>query len=226
MTLLRSVCYFTFFLAWIAVGSAPAQAGTSAEELAEGAAVLEAYLEDLSTVRARFVQSLYDADGKLLSESTGEMWLRRPGRFRWEYREPFPQLMVADGERLWIHDPDLEQVTVRSLADTVADTPASLLISDDDYRDDFVLTATEPGEEPGALAIRLEPHGDAGDFEYLALRFREGELERMEAVDRLDQLTRIDFSKVKRGGRLRGNLFRFKPPDDADVIDQSNDADS
>ncbi|MEM9386408.1 MAG: outer membrane lipoprotein chaperone LolA [Pseudomonadota bacterium] len=216
-----------FGMTCLALLATPLQAGTSADELAEGAAVLEAYLSDLSTVRARFVQSLYDADGQLLSESSGEMWLRRPGRFRWEYRDPFPQLMVADGEKLWIHDPDLEQVTVRSLATTVADTPASLLISDEDYRDDFVITNTQPGPEPGVLAIRLEPQGaGTGDFEYLALRFREGELERMEAVDRLDQLTRIDFSQVKRGGRLPAKRFRFKLPEGVDVIDQSDDADS
>lgn len=191
----------------------------SAAALAAGAALVEEYLTSLDTVRARFLQALHDAQGRLQSESRGEMLLRRPGRLRWEVQTPYPQLLVADGEALWVYDPDLEQVTVRALAATLADTPASLLVNEGDFRERFVVTAVR-GDEATGRVVRLEPRDGAGDFVHVDLTFRDGELVRMEATDRLDQRTRITFEDVERGLRLRRSLFRFRPPADADVIDR------
>lgn len=187
--------------------------------LDEGGALVQGWLDDLTTLRARFAQTLYDGDGRLLSQSSGRMLLRRPGRFRWEVEQPYPQLMVADGEDFWVYDPDLEQVTVRPLGESLADTPASLLVGDGDFREQFAVMDTTR-EEDGAEVVRLEPRAAGADFAWVALRFRDGALLRIEAMDRLDQLTRIDFEAIERDVRLARRLFRFDPPADADVIDR------
>jgi outer membrane lipoprotein carrier protein len=180
---------------------------------------LSEYLEQTRTLRARFDQLLLDPAGEVLQRSEGELMIRRPGRFRWEYKSPYEQLIVADGERLWLYEPDLEQVTVRPQDDTLDNTPASLLSGGGDFTAHYRLTDVATTDD-GLRAIRLEPRSAGGDFRYLALGFDEGdELKRMELVDRLDQLTRIEFSAVRRGGRLRARLFEFEPPDGVDVIE-------
>jgi outer membrane lipoprotein carrier protein len=199
-------------------GAAEAEAAR-ADALAAGERTLRAYLEGTRTLRADFEQSLLGANGELLQTSSGELMIRRPGRFRWDYLQPYEQRIVADGQRLWLYDPDLEQVTVRPQQATLENTPASLLSGDSDFTRDYRLThamATDEGEQ----ALRLEPRVAGGDFSYLALGFdAAGELKRMELLDRLDQLTRIEFTNVRRDVRLRRGLFNFRPPEGVDVIE-------
>ena len=92
---------------------------------------LPSYVTDfftgLDTLQANFNQQVMDGNNKLLQSSQGHMWIKRPGRFRWDYEAPYRQQLVADGERLWSYDEDLEQVTVQKAADVLTSTPAMLL---------------------------------------------------------------------------------------------------
>ncbi|MDX1654714.1 MAG: outer membrane lipoprotein chaperone LolA, partial [Candidatus Competibacteraceae bacterium] len=84
---------------------------------------VQRYFQGLQSLSGDFVQQVFDADGRLLETSEGRMWMQRPERFRWDYRTPFPQLVVADGERIWLYDQELEQVTVKPMDTAMGSTP-------------------------------------------------------------------------------------------------------
>jgi outer membrane lipoprotein carrier protein len=181
---------------------------------------MQAFLDQVDTLRSAFRQSLFDDRGQLLETSRGVMALSRPDRFRWEYVEPFPQLIVSDGERVWIHDVELEQVTVRRVAGAIETTPASLLSSKRPVRDSFEVL--ELGERDGLLAVALRPKADDATFAEVRLGFDEGEnggLRLMELLDRFGQTTRLTFELVERNPELDPALFTFEPPPGADVVD-------
>jgi outer membrane lipoprotein carrier protein len=199
-------------VATIATAAASAQDTTATG----GAAALDDFLASVDTFRARFEQELWSADQQLLDTSAGELWLRRPNRFRWHYVAPFEQLVVADGERLWMYDVELEQVTVASLDETGGPSPAQLLSGDESVRDAFVVTAEF--EYDGLAWVRLEPKASGTDFSAVLAGFRDGALELIELVDGLDQVTRIEFIDATTNLRLDDALFEFEPPATADVL--------
>ena len=95
-----------------------------------GPGSLDRFLDETRTLRAEFSQELLDGGGNLIEEASGVFFLKRPNRFLWSYSEPFEQQVVADAENLWIHDVELEQVTVSPLAGAIASSPAMLLSGD------------------------------------------------------------------------------------------------
>lgn len=199
----------------LAVGVPGARA---AEATADRAATdrVERYLERLDTLRAEFVQQLFDRGGELRDESSGTLAMARPGRFRWDYRHPAPQLLVSDGRSVWLYDADLEQVTVRPVGDALSQTPAMLLAGKGRASETFVVRA---GAQSGGLEwVELRPRQDNADFSVVRLGFRGGDLERLDLEDRLGQTTRITFSRIERNPRLQPALFTFVPPPGVDVV--------
>ena len=192
----------------------PAGAAQAAED---SLARVEAYLGSLKTLSAEFAQVVRNRDGDIIERASGTLSLSRPNRFRWDYREPYQQTIVADGSRLWLYDSDLEQVTVRTLESGLGSTPAMLLSGDGDVRDAFEALAVErKGEWTWS---RLRPKQGDSDFEQVSLAFdARGELVAMELRDKLGQSTLIEFGAVRRNLPLGSELFRFEPPPGADVI--------
>jgi len=192
----------------------PAGAAQAAED---SLARVEAYLGSLKTLSAEFAQVVRNRDGDIVERASGTLSLSRPNRFRWDYREPYQQTIVADGSRLWLYDSDLEQVTVRTLESGLGSTPAMLLSGDGDVRDAFEALAVErKGEWTWS---RLRPKQGDSDFEQVSLAFdARGELVAMELRDKLGQATLIELGAVRRNLPLGGELFRFEPPAGADVI--------
>ena len=182
----------------------------------EGERATRAFFEQVQSLRAHFTQELVQAGSGTLQRSSGEVVLQRPGRFRWDYREPFRQVIVADGERLWFYDTDLEQVTVKDLEEGLGGTPAALLTSRRPLDESFKL-AELPAVD-GLARAELRPKARDGNFESIQLGFRGGELESMEIIDSFGQLTRLGFSAVERNPKLDPALFRFTPPAGVDVI--------
>lgn len=191
-----------------------------ASHAADAVARVDAYLGSLKTLSADFVQVVQDKAGQVTDRATGTLKLSRPDRFRWDYAQPYVQTIVADGKKLWLYDPDLQQVTVRSLAQGLGATPAMLLSGAGKVGDAF-----KPGPvevQQGLTWCRLVPSGQGSDFERVSLGFdTRNELAAMELVDKLGQTTTIRFAGVKRGARLDDALFRFVPPAGADVIGES-----
>jgi outer membrane lipoprotein carrier protein len=194
--------------------------GGTADAAADAADAVErvsAYLAGVKTLSASFVQVVRDREGRITERATGTLSIARPDRFRWDYREPYEQVIVADGRRLWLYDSDLQQVTVRGLEEGLGSTPAMLLSGAGRLADSFGPLGVEPDGD--WTWCRLKPLAANSDFESVSLALKgKGELAAMELVDKLGQTTRIDFSGLARNLPVDDGQFRFEPPAGADVI--------
>lgn len=187
---------------------------------ADSIARVDAYLARLTTLTAEFVQVVQDKQGQVTERASGTLSISRPNRFRWDYQQPYAQTIVADGRKLWLYDPDLGQVTVRSLEQGLGATPAMLLSGSGKVGDAFSAGPIEP--QQGLTWYRLAPKQKGSDFERVSLGFDgRDELAAMELVDKLGQTTTIEFSRVRRGAVLGDAPFRFVPPAGADVIGEA-----
>jgi len=178
---------------------------------------VDTYLASLHTLSTSFVQVVRDREGQITNRATGTLTLSRPNRFRWDYREPYVQTIVADGRKLWLYDADLQQVTVRPLEQGLGSTPAMLLSGEGRVADAFEAATLERRGEFTWCGLKPRQHGS--DFERVSLAFdRRGELAAMELIDKLGQSTEITFASARRNVKVDEAAFRFVPPNGADVI--------
>ena len=182
----------------------------------EGMERLNTFFTDVRSVSANFSQQVLDPNDKALQQTSGTMMLLRPGRFRWDYTKPYQQLIISDGEKVWLHDVDLEQVTVRKIDAALGSTPALLLSSDEKIEDNF--TIRELGIQHDLAWVELLPKNKDSGFETLVLAFGENDLKHMELKDSFGQLTRLSFTNIKRNPDLDPAQFDFLPPEGVDVI--------
>lgn len=185
-------------------------------DVAAGRQRVEGFLQGLQSLQAQFKQTLTDRGGQTVEEASGTLAIRRPDRFRWDYRQPNEQVIVADGSRIWLYDADLEQVTVRKLDDTLSATPAMLLSGQGNLPDNF--TVTQASQEGTTLWVRLEPRRDDTDFKWVRLGFAGETLQFMQLADKLGQTTHLEFSQLERNPPIDPSRFTFTVPPGADVI--------
>ncbi|NJD24047.1 MAG: outer membrane lipoprotein chaperone LolA [Betaproteobacteria bacterium] len=176
---------------------------------------LHRFLQDTRTLRADFAQAVV-ARGRKAQESSGTLAISRPGKLRWEIVKPYPQLVVGDGEKIWIHDPELKQVTVRKSGQALGGSPAALLAGKNELERDFVLK--EAGEADGLAWVEATPRQADSGFEKVRLGFAGADLRAMELYDNFGQTTHIRFSKLVRNPVLPPDTFRFVPPAGSDVV--------
>jgi len=150
---------------------------------------LQAFTGGLESFTAGFVQTLYDEDQRPIQESHGKAWLERPGLFRWEYETPYEQTIVADGSHLWIHDEDLDQVTVKKADQALGTAPIMLLSGTEPLSDQFEIN--DLGQREGLHWVGRRPEGGDTDFRRIYL----------------GRNVPIDAAR-----------FRFTPPEGTDVI--------
>ncbi len=174
---------------------------------------LVAALSQLNNLSGQFEQSLVDDQGTLLQESSGTFLLKRPGYFRWETMEPFPQLLVSDLQSIWLYDPDLEQVTIRSYDQKLSQTPALLLNGDaEQIRRQYTVDKLSDDE------YRLTPIEQQDLFNILDVVFVEGQLSRMSLVDSLGQTTTFHLINTATDQDIQLSDFTFEPPEGTDII--------
>ena len=193
-----------------------ALATAHASRAEDGRALLDHFLNDVTTLAARFDQSLVDADGILVEESSGSMEIQRPGRFRWAYDEPYEQLMIADGLNVWSYDVDLEQVTVKPQQEVLGNTPALLLGGSADVLEDFRIV--ESTTDRSTTWVTLEPLSDGNGFTKLELGFDDGNLRRMIFTDNLQQSTLIVLYDLEINQPIESANFEFSPPPGVDLV--------
>jgi len=196
--------------ALLAVLLAPALA------LASGVERFQSYLRSTQTARADFEQKVFDREGKLVQQSKGSFAFLRPGRFRWSYAQPYAQLIVGDGARVWIYDEDLNQVTVRAMARALGSTPAALLAGAADVERAFELS--EAGVRDGLEWLAAKPREREAGFERILLGMGTAGVQAMELTDYFGQTTVLRFSGIVRNPPLDAAAFRFVPPKGADVL--------
>jgi len=185
------------------------QAGTGSDRL-------QHFFDHLNGLKADFTQTVIDANSVTLQNASGTLELLRPGRFRWDYEKPYKQLIVADGKKVSIYDPDLDQVTVKLLDQTIGNMPALLLSNNQPLEDSFKIT--ELGKKDGLEWVELDPMDRDTSFEKIRLAFNEQTLQTMELVDSFGQTTQLVFSKMQRNPDIDPEIFHFTPPPDVDVI--------
>jgi outer membrane lipoprotein carrier protein len=181
------------------------------------AAALAERLGALERLHGRFEQSLLDGRGVLLQHATGTFWADRPDRFRWETEAPFPEVLIGDGETLWLWDPDLEQVTIRPWDERLEGTPARLLSgAPEDLVDGFEVTLLE--DDGARAAFSLRPLAEDGLFERLEIVFADALPTRLVIHDGLGQRTEVTLRDVTTSFEADPERYRFEIPEGADVI--------
>jgi len=188
----------------------------SGSALADAKTRLEAFVDGTKGLKANFTQTVYDHAGRKTQEASGNLFFSRPGKFRWVYQKPYAQLIVGDGSRVWIHDEDLDQVTVRKLDQALGDSPAALLAGDNNIEKLFNLK--DGGSKDGIAWLEASPKSKEGSFEKVRMGFKGNDLHAMELKDNFGQTTLLRFSNLQRNPAIGASLFRFTPPKGVDVI--------
>jgi outer membrane lipoprotein carrier protein len=174
------------------------------------------FAKSTQTARGSFEQKVYDRDRHLSQESKGSFAFQRPGKFRWVYDKPVDQVIVGDGDRVWIYDRGLAQVTVRKLARALGSTPAALLAGSTDVEKAFELA--DAGAKDGLEWLEAKPKDREAGFEKIRMGFSASGLQAMELSDNFGQTTILRFSALEPNVRVDAKEFRFEPPKGADVL--------
>lgn len=183
-----------------------------------GPADLKHFVSELRSFSAGFEQTVVNEQGAIQQRAKGHVWLDKPGRFRWDYSEPFRQTLVGDGRRIWSFDPELEQAVVKPFEGFENTTSAVLLNGATDL--DRLFTIEGEGENKGSRRIfDLRPRSEEDEIREVRIGFAvAGIPEFLEFTDVLGQTTRIEFHGVKRNPKLDPATFRFIPPEGTDVV--------
>lgn len=193
--------------------------------LAQSAALeqFKSFVSGTRSARGEFTQRLVKADGasgnmRISNASAGTFLFARPGKFIWVYKKPYEQLLQADGEKLYIYDKDLNQVTVKTLGDAIGSSPAAILFGSNDLEKNFTLS--EGGMRDGIEWLQAIPKTKDTTFEKIGIGLKDGMLVAMELRDSFGQVSLLFFSGIEKNPALPVSQFRFVIPKGADVLQQ------
>jgi chaperone LolA len=178
---------------------------------------LKIFIAATHSAQANFTQEVQDKNGKRIQSASGTMQFERPGKFRWEYRKPYEQLIVGDGRKFWMYDVDLNQVTVKKLDAALGSSPAALLSGNNEIERDFALKNIE--DRDGLEWLQALPKSAESSFERVLMAFNgKSELVVMELHDAFGHHTVLRFTGMNRNPVLSAKRFKFVPPKGADVL--------
>jgi outer membrane lipoprotein carrier protein len=184
---------------------------------ANGVDALRAFARDVQSARAAFTQTVVSPDGARKKQSSGRFEFARPNRFRFSYDKPYEQHIVADGQKVWLYDVDLNQVTVRAMSNAVGATPAALLAGaalDKEFE-----LSPQPARD-GLEWAQAIPRNQEGTIRAIRIGFKGASLAALEIVDSFGQRSMLRFTSVEPNVRVAEDRFQFVPPKGADVIEQ------
>ncbi len=193
--------FYRFSTVWLVCLSTSLYAGTGQQKL-------DSFLHNLDTFSARFEQSVLDTENSRTGRFQGDLYISRPGRFRWDYSEPDKREILADGDTVYIIDDELEQITYVSQSRALKGTPASILINQGDLKERFEVI--DIGASQSMDWVELIPRDEESQFIRILLAFMGDDLRRLEMTDKLGQITRFKFYDVKRNPVLDEEIFVFK----------------
>jgi outer membrane lipoprotein carrier protein len=179
---------------------------------------LRGFLAETKSARGEFSQRV--SAGKKTTASSGRFEFERPGRFRWTYVKPYEQTIVADGQKLYIHDLDLNQVTVKKMVSALPASPASILFGTGDLERDFEVR--DDGARDGIAWVVATPRAKESQFESVRIGMKNSAPAAMRIVDSFGQTTELSFTNFERNPKLDPSLFRFVPPKGADVLEDKS----
>jgi len=177
---------------------------------------LHQFLNSTRTLKAEFSQMVIGKGGRKPQQSSGLVAISRPGKLRWDIQKPYPQLVVGDGEKIWIYDTELKQITVRKAGQAINGSPAALLSGSNDLEKNFILK--DVGDAEGMAWVEATPKTSDSGFESVRLGFAGSDLKAMELHDSFGQTTHIRFSRLERNPVLPAATFKFTPPAGVDIV--------
>lgn len=184
---------------------------------ADAVDTLRTFVQEVRSGRASFTQVVTSPDGAKKRTTQGKFEFVRPNRFRFDYARPMAQLIVADGQKVWLHDPDLNQVTVRPMTQALGATPAALLAGGA-LDKDFTLKALP--DRDGLQWAEAVPKDKDSQFRSVKVGFKGKDLAAVEILDGFGQQSLLSFSQVEANASLPPDTFKFVPPKGADVLEQ------
>lgn len=176
----------------------------------------EQFVQTVPAARGTFEQFTVGPDGRTSRAQTGVFAFDRPGKFRWDIQTPQPQLVASDGRTLYQHDPDLQQLTVRALDQSIGSSPAAILFGQGKLQDAFEVS--ELPDDDGMMWLRAVPKRPDAGLTQLDIGMREGRPARLLLVDGFGQTTRIELLTLRAQSEFGANEFVIDPPPDTDVI--------
>ena len=179
---------------------------------------LQYFLTDLNTLEAKFFQTLINENGDKLEKTEGILYLKTPGSFFWHYQKPYEQKIISNGNKLWIFDEDLEQVTIKNIDNKIEQTPAGIILGNQSIKEHFV--QVNMGIIDSYDWIELTPKDLDAQYKSIKIGFNNDNLGMMIIVDNLEQITRIDFADAKKNIKLSSEIFNFIVPDNIDIFDE------
>jgi chaperone LolA len=179
---------------------------------------LQNFVNQSVSGQASFVQRVYDSTGALVQESSGDLRFSRPGKFKWHYFEPYEQLLVGDGDFLWVYDLDLMQVTRVSLDQALGSSPAALLYGAEDIDSYFGLEALS--SDGSLLRVRVIPYEESGLFERIEIGLTASIVRNMTLYDYFGQKTVIEFGQFSIPSNFNDDEFEFEVPDNVNLVTQ------
>ena len=180
---------------------------------------LQRFFSDVQSYTAKFSQVVLDESFNLLQESSGTLWIQRPDKFRWDYDIPFEQHIVGDGERIWVHDVELQQVTVRRVSGGLGATPALLLAGRGKLDENFSVNSL--GLQGQLEWTQLIPKNKDGGYEEIRVGFENGRIRILEMIDGFGQTTRIALRDANENVEINAGKFVFEPPPGTDVVGET-----
>lgn len=184
---------------------------------AQGVDALRYFYANTDTLQTTFSQKVLDDKGSVTDVLRGQLWLSRPTAFRWEYNEPYVQIMVNDGKKLWMYDVDLAQVTVRDASEALAGAPVWLLNGGPALDAQFILENED--SDDGLDWVRITPREEGGDFSLARMGLKKGLPFVLELLDSLGQRTIIEFENVSGNLNIPAERFRFTPPENVEIVE-------
>jgi outer membrane lipoprotein carrier protein len=198
-------------------------AGLASSALADGMASLEAFVKNVKTGKAEFTQvstsPAKDGQAPKTKTTSGSFEFARPGKFKFVYKKPFEQTIVADGQTLWLYDVDLNQVTASKQAQALGSTPAALISSAADLKAlqaDYTLAGAP--DKDGLEWVLASPRAKEGQLQSVRIGFKAGALAVLEILDSFGQKSVLSFASFRANPALDAAAFNFKPPAGADVV--------
>ena len=184
---------------------------------ADGVSTLKSFVKDVRSGSAQFVQTVISPDGARKKTSSGQFEFSRPNLFRFTYTNPFEQLIVGDGQKVWIFDSDLNQVSSKRMSQALGGTPAALLAGGLPEKD-FDLKPLAPKE--GVEWVLAVPKAQEAGFQSMQIGFRGQDLATIEILDNFGQRSVLQFSHFIANPAISSERFQFKPPAGADLLEQ------
>lgn len=183
---------------------------------ADGVSSLKKFYDETHAIKADFHQIVTDKQGQKIQEVYGEMQLKRPNKFRWDYHKPFEQQIISDGKQVWLYDTELAQVSVRELSKALGSSPAALLAGDDSLDKNFRLVNAY--RKDGLDWVSTNPKDSDTGFNKISLAFKNDVLQEMDMIDSFGHQTKILFSNVVHNPVIEPKTFLFQPPKGVDVV--------